>query len=108
MTRIPRPKDAMYRQGDVLLVAVVDRPRHAQKQTGCVLAEGEVTGHRHEVLTDALLWIDTDGIKYLEVCAPEARVIHPEHGPLTLAGPAMYRVIHQREYTPKAIRRVQD
>jgi hypothetical protein len=38
----------------------------------------------------------------MEVKAPQATVVHQEHRPITLPGPAVYRVIQQREYSPES------
>lgn len=97
------------RQGDVFLELVSAIPKSAKKQKTCILAYGEVTGHKHEISTDeAFMWVDTDGRSYVEVYGNSATLIHAEHGPIALTGPAMYRVIQQREYSPEEIRNVAD
>lgn len=98
----------MYRQGDVLVMTALSIPKTAKKQKACVLALGEVTGHSHQIKTDAVLWLDVDGTKYVEVLGSEATIVHEEHGPIVLSGPAIYRVTQQREYTPEEIRNVAD
>lgn len=98
----------MFRQGDVLVVRVEDKPSTAKKQKKCVLALGGVTGHAHQIKEEAFLYVDADGTKYVEVYGAEAALVHEEHGTITLPGPAIYRVIQQREYTPEAIRNVAD
>lgn len=98
----------MYRQGDVLVVQIEKLPRSAKKQPRCVLALGEITGHAHQIKEEAFLWVDSDGTKFVEVYGKEAELVHEEHGPITLSGPAIYRVIQQREYTPEEIRNVAD
>jgi len=96
------------RQGDVLILSATAIPNTATKHARCVLALGEATGHAHQIKEDAFLWVDTDGTKYIEVFGSEATVKHEEHGPIVLAGPAIYQVVQQREYTPEEIRNVQD
>ena len=98
----------MYRQGDVLIYSATTIPNTAQKQDRCILALGEATGHAHQIKDEALLWVDTDGTKYIEVFGSEATVQHEEHGPIVLSGPGIYRVVQQREYTPEEIRNVAD
>lgn len=98
----------MFRQGDVLIVRVEQKPVKAVKQSKCILAFGEVTGHAHQIKEEAFLYVDADGTKYVEVYGPEAIVTHEEHGPIVLPGPAIYRVTQQREYTPEVIRNVAD
>ena len=98
----------MWRQGDVLIVQVEKKPDTATQHPRCVLALGEVTGHAHQILDGAMLWVDSDGTKYVEVYGEEATVTHEEHGHIALTGPAIYRVVQQREYTPQEIRNVAD
>jgi hypothetical protein len=98
----------MYRQGDVLIQKVHLIPPTAIKQKRCILARGEATGHAHQIKRGAYLLIDTDGGKYIDVVGRSATVVHEEHGPIVLEGPAVYRVVQQREYTPEEIRNVAD
>lgn len=98
----------MKRQGDILIVKHSEIPSTAKKEKKCVLALGEVTGHKHQIKEDAFLWLDTDGTKYIEVYSERAVVVHEEHGPIELDGPAIYKVIIQREYYPEQIRNVLD
>jgi hypothetical protein len=46
-------------------------------------------------------------IKDIEVTEDSADLIHDEHGTITLPR-GSYQVIRQREYTPEAIRNVED
>ena len=96
------------RQGDVFIIGATVIPETAKKADRCILALGEVTGHAHQIKEEAFLWVDTDGTKYIEVFGSEATVQHEEHGSILLSGPAIYRVIQQREYSPEAIRNVAD
>ena len=98
----------MWRQGDVLISAVAEVPPLARKREDCVLAEGELTGHSHRVDQPAAAeLLEHDGRLYLRVLASEARVVHQEHGPITLPR-GSYAVWQQREYTPESVRRVKD
>jgi hypothetical protein len=100
---------SLYRQGDVLLLAVPSLPVSAKRIEGaCVLAWGEVTHHAHRVLSGASMFVTVEGRKYLEVFDEGATVTHEEHGPVFLPGPARYEVRIQREFTPEAIRDVRD
>lgn len=60
-------------------------------------------------LQDLAAWalVERDGRLYVRVTAPHARIVHEEHGPITLTT-GLYRVVRQREYTPTAIRNVAD
>lgn len=111
----------MFRQGDVLLIAVAAIPQGAKDVTPedrIVIAEGEVTGHAHAVYPEvdqarprqkpvmpARMW-DAGAERFLQVVGPTA-LKHEEHAPVQL-DPGNYRVVHQREYGPEEIRRVAD
>ncbi len=101
----------MFRQGDVLLVAITAIAASAvmqKPQSQVVLALGEATGHAHrlEDVTDGLL-TEIDGVLYLDVRHDNMRIVHEEHKPVIHA-PGSYQVIRQREYSPAAIRNVAD
>ena len=98
----------MFRQGDILLITTKAIPPGALKHEDGILAIGEATGHKHKLLSDAVVWIDADGTKYVEVYGEDAQLYHEEHGPVRLPGPAIYRMIRQREYRPKAFIYVED
>lgn len=125
----------MYRQGDVLLVAVrpalarrIKRGRDLREKPGddgarrVVLAYGEVTGHAHVVLSGKETGRGKGTVDYFEAtegldvqrAAPLLRVSgraaelrHDEHRTIVLPR-GTYRVIRQREYSPEAIRQVAD
>lgn len=98
----------MWRQGDVLISAVEMIPPSATILPHCVLAEGEVTGHSHRVegigVADLM---DFGGNRFLRVIANSVRIVHQEHGTITLPR-GLYRVWQQREYSPETIRTVRD
>ena len=104
----------LYRQGDVLLVAIEAVPHNAEtvkrSMRGLVLAEGEATGHAHVITDDAaeLVTADEAAELYLLVHGTEAvELLHEEHATV-LVPPGAYEVRRQREYTPEEIRRVTD
>jgi hypothetical protein len=98
----------MFRQGDVLLVAVQPErlPTHARPlprdaRGRLVLALGEVTGHAHAVAApDAELLGDPETLdeRFLRIVT-EARLTHEEHAAISLPA-GLYRVVRQREYAP--------
>ena len=94
----------MWRQGDLLIVKIANVPLDAVKQSNRILAEGEVTGHMHEL--DKGTVYEKGGILYFKVEEP-AILNHPEHKPVTFE-PGEYKVIRQREYEPKGWRYVAD
>ncbi|MEV6522651.1 hypothetical protein AB0M43_11960 [Longispora sp. NPDC051575] len=106
----------MYRQGDVLVVPIdaaelpqnlVAAPRDHRNRM--VLARGEATGHAHVVTGERVSMLcpaDEPGRFYLLI-EGYGRLGHEEHGPIALS-PGAYRVLHQREYVPGAVRPVAD
>jgi len=100
----------MYRQGDVLVRPIQKLPDGVKKSKvkRVVLAEGEVTGHCHEILDveNVELLQDADGNLYLDVKEP-AELTHQEHSTITIP-PGTYEIVRQREYSPEEIRRVAD
>ena len=101
-TRIEGPNvPLMYRQGDVLLVAVDAIPEAAEQQPRrgrLILAEGEATGHAH-----AIAELDARefrvGDERFVLVRSAAQLIHEEHATIELE-PGAYRVVIQREYEP--------
>jgi hypothetical protein len=95
-----------YRQGDLLFVRQETRPTgDLVERPGLVIMAGEATGHAHRLTAGTILEAP-DGTLYLDLPVA-ARVVHEEHDALTL-GPGLWLVVRQREYTPEAIRTVQD
>lgn len=100
----------MYRQGDVLLVAVDSIPPGAtelarDKTRGVVLAHGEVTGHTHRIPSrSAKLYRTEEDQRFLRVMGPAPRaaaveLVHEEHGTIAIP-PGNYRVSIHAEYQP--------
>jgi hypothetical protein len=98
----------LWRHGDVLIAATGSIPQEARRRPTSVLVWGELTGHSHRIAAPetAELWEHGETL-YLNVLAGTATVIHEEHKPITLPR-GFYRVWTQREYAPRAIRRVVD
>jgi hypothetical protein len=95
-----------YRQGDLLFVEVNQLPRTARRVEHRVIAEGETTGHMHQVLDETAVLYEDGNVKFLEALG-DASVVHEEHGTLVLPK-GLYRVIRQREYSPDRVRKVRD
>ena len=112
----------IIRQGDVLIRKTRKKPSagatHVLDNGRTILAYGEVTGHAHEVITEAppmtgddavpaqQLFEEPDGTRLLVVRGP-VMLRHEEHAPLSIPE-GTYEVIRQREYSPEAIRSVAD
>lgn len=98
----------MYRQGDVLVAPTEHEiPEGTKVEDRCILAYGEKTGHCHQIETGAHLFVEVDGVRYLDVFDDEATITHEEHGAITLPR-GRYTVTIQREYTPDEVRQVVD
>ena len=95
-----------YRQGDILIEQVSEIPSRTTRRPDLVLAQGEATGHCHTAEGDVELY-EREEVLYLRVGPQGATVTHQEHAQIPLA-PGCYSVTRQREYTPEAIRYVQD
>jgi hypothetical protein len=109
MTSKTPPK--MYRQGDVLIVAVDSIPSDAKEvprsKRGIVLAEGEVTGHAHRIPSrHATLYRTETDARYMRVTAggKPVALLHEEHTAVELP-PGSYRISIHREYQPGALPR---
>ena len=105
-------KVKMFRHGDLLGKQVKSIPVDAVKKSSGkvnILAEGEITGHHHRMISDVNVTVfeDTDSM-YFKL-DDEASLVHEEHKELKLA-PAIYKVTKEREYDyfSKEIRKVVD
>lgn len=103
-----------FRQGDVFIQRIDNLPdgskKLARENGRVVLAHGEATGHHHSLVEKncSLFTNDTEpGVTFLEIQEAMAALTHQEHATIHLE-PGIYRVVRQREYSPEAIRNVQD
>lgn len=104
----------MYAQGDILIETVHDSGPSGEvicpgADGALVLAEGEVTGHRHAIFDQVTMFRDDAlahdippglYIGHVRVDGPQARIQHEEHTAITLLK-GTYRVRRQRELMPK-------
>jgi len=96
-------KNAIYRQGDVLIQKIDRLPvdaREVEWDDRVILAYGEVTGHAHALSTAEAKMYSWQGERILEV-KPGAKLVHEEHATIVLPE-GFYKVIQQREYVPEA------
>lgn len=99
-----------YRQGDVILKKEVDIDLSASTPTSTemvVLAEGEMTGHRHVIPQGAHLFKFNDEM-YAKIVEPFATLRHEEHGPINLPGEKTFEIVIKREYFRDQERKVID
>ena len=106
----------MYRQGDILLIPIDQVPpgtKPVKRENGkLILAHGEITGHHHAFDTDVenveLVSKEDAAELYLLVYGDETvPLTHQEHATIPVA-PGKYEVRRQREYSPEALRQLQD
>ena len=96
----------MKRQGDLLIIKVDKIPEGTVKRQSRILAEGEATGHMHEL--DQGEVYEKEGTLYFKVAQGEISTLnHPEHKAVTF-GSGEYKVIKQREYEPRGWKFVAD
>ena len=94
------------RQGDVILIpttANID----GTKLPHLTLAEGEVTGHRHQIINGEAELYERDGVLYLKVLSPTAKLSHEEHHAIDIPK-GEWQIRIQREYEPEGWRYVAD
>lgn len=70
-----------------------------KKLNHSILAEGEATGHKHEIVEGDIELFEIEGTLYLKVKSKEAKLAHPEHKTIAIEK-GVYEVDHQREYVP--------
>lgn len=102
----------IYRQGDVLIMAIDSIPQDAQPMTAdnkqrYVLAEGEATGHAHALKNVDTVDVFTLADALFIRAGTAVEIVHEEHATVTLPA-GLWQVVRQFEYTPQAIRRVFD
>lgn len=96
-----------YRHGDVIIREVKSIPDKAEKRKGMTLAEGEVTGHSHQISKGVAAMFDYNEKTYLKVTSKIACLTHEEHHEIKLPK-GDYEVIIQKDYTPKGWQKVVD
>lgn len=112
----------MYRQGDILLVKINNIPKDAikqKKQDLIILAFGEKTGHCHAVKSNAVQEFKQKEDRFFKIGKTvilshglleeikKKEKVSKDHNIIEIP-PGLYRLIHQREYSPEKTRRVSD
>jgi hypothetical protein len=102
-----------YQHGDVLIVKIEKIPDDCKKLNHLVLEEGEITGHKHQILTmeRATLFetiMENTKLKFLHVELP-VEVKHEEHKTIDLPI-GDYQIMRINEYDPfeDEIKKVRD
>lgn len=95
------------RQGDLLFIPVKSVPDEAEKQDHGVIAEGEMSGHKHRLSDSAkAVLMLAAGVAYVRALR-EVQVLHEEHKP-TVLPEGDWEVRRQDTYEPSGWRRVED
>jgi hypothetical protein len=96
------------RQGDVILIPGWNvASAQLLRCSDLVLAQGEVTGHRHQITQGEAELFKYQETLYLRVISEYALLTHEEHNPLKIAqGDWTVRI--QREYEPAGWRYIVD
>lgn len=98
----------MFRQGDLLFLKLEDGPDWflgCEPRRSIVVAEGEVTGHKHVLQLGERLGIEPtelmtdDGLEFFRIVGANGVLTHPEHSTIEMP-PGDYKLVRQREYEP--------
>ena len=94
----------MKRQGELLFIKITSKEfeeAEKEKLNHRVIAEGETTGHKHELsigeLYEGIGW-NNRGKKLMEIPTEGAVLTHPEHKTISFPQ-GFYEIRTQREYT---------
>ena len=88
-----------YRHGDIIIKQISYIEPKMRKLDHLILAEGEATGHKHEIVEGKAELFEEYGVLYLRVNSEEAKVGHAEHKTITIPK-GTYKIDHQREHVP--------
>ena len=92
-----------YGHGDLIIRQISETPERQgsmrKKLDHLILAHGEATGHKHEIVDGDAELHEENGTLYLVVKSEEAKLAHPEHATIAISK-GTYKVDHQREHVP--------
>jgi len=101
-------KRIAYRQGEILLEKIDNATAYVlEKLNTKIIREGELTGHKHEIIGDAELWKIRYTNNMILTADKDIKIIHPEHKTLDLPK-GVYRIRIQREYDEIRERLIRD
>jgi len=94
-----------YRHGDLIIREINEGSLRQQgslrkKLNHLILAEGEATSHKHEIVEGDAELFEENSTLYLRVKSKEAKLTHPEHDTI-IVPEGTFEVKHQREYVPE-------
>jgi hypothetical protein len=88
----------MFRQGDVIITPTSSELL-APTLNHLILAEGEETGHRHQITSGKAELVELYGMLFLKVFSPTVLLTHEEHGAMEIPL-GNWEIRLQREYVP--------
>ena len=96
-----------YQQGDVIIEKVEEVK--GKRLPHLILAEGEVTGHMHQITKGEAELYEEDGTLYLRVKSDTAELTHQEHNTIVLPrGDYVVRKVREYDHFAEEARDVQD
>lgn len=96
-----------YRHGDVLIIPCDPKDVKGKEDKKLTLAEGEVTGHSHQITKGKAKLFRFDNKMYLRVQSKIAMLTHEEHKALELPQ-GDYEIKIQQDYEPAGWKKVID
>lgn len=85
-----------YQQGDVL-IKKIDGEIKGKKLNHLTLAEGEVTGHSHQIKNGGAELYLLNGVMFLKVLTDNVTLLHEEHNPVEIKK-GNYQISIVKEY----------
>ncbi|MBD2452181.1 hypothetical protein H6G76_34780 [Nostoc sp. FACHB-152] len=98
------------RQGDVLLIPTQEITQEiiqAEALPHLILAQGEVTGHKHQIVNEKAELYQVHSTVYLRVFSQTALLMHEEHNAIHVPQ-GTWEIKIQRDYEPGGWRYVTD
>lgn len=97
----------LYQQGDVLIKAV--KEVKGKKLDHLILAQGEATGHCHEIKKGNAELYEEGGVLYLKVMDDEVKIQHQEHKEISIPkGDYFVRRVREYDHFAEEARNVRD
>jgi hypothetical protein len=98
--RVIKSTDEGGRHGDVLLRRIERLPDGAVECDTRILAEGEATGHVHQLVGGDVTVYTLNGVLFLAV-HQTTELVHAEHKTITIPD-GLFEIAREREYDPFA------
>ena len=91
-------KPKLFRHGDLLIRKVSSIPKTAILTSTNIIAEGEITGHNHQIVGSHQVFETLDKQLYFQA-EDHVLIKHPDHNTLDIPA-GQYIIEHQRRYNP--------